>query len=254
VYRAGERRIDAARKNDMKVLIVHAHPEPQSFNAALTQAATTALREAGHDVTVSDLYAEHFDPVAGRHDFLQAANPDRFHYQSEQAHAAVNRSFAPDLAREQARLQSADLLVLQFPLWWGSPPAILKGWLERVLAYGIAYVDGRRFTSGLFKGRRAIISVTTGGTPERFRPEDVYGNIEQVLWPVRRLALEYMGYDVEEPFVSYAAPRVTDAERAVYLRTWCERVVATAAKPVTSVPLDSEALIASTGPAAWSRA
>ena len=237
----------------MRVLIVHAHPEPQSFNAALTKAAAAALRGAGHEVTVSDLYADQFNPVAGRHDFLQVADANRFHYQSEQAHAAANRSFAPDLQREQARLLSADLLVLQFPLWWGAPPAILKGWLERVLAYGIAYVDGRRFTSGLFKGRRAMMSVTTGGTPERFRPEDVYGDIDQVLWPVRRLALEYMGYDVEEPFVSYAAPRVADAEREAYLRAWCERVVRAAGKPVTSVSIDSEALIASTGPAAWSR-
>jgi NAD(P)H dehydrogenase (quinone) len=237
----------------MKVLIVHAHPEPQSFNAALTRAAAAALRDEGHEVTLSDLYADHFDPVAGRHDFLQAANPERFHYQSEQAHAAANRSFAPDIAREQARLLSVDLLVLQFPLWWGAPPAILKGWLERVLAYGIAYVDGRRFTSGLFKGRRAIMSVTTGGTPERFRSEDVYGNIEQVLWPVRRLALEYMGYDVEEPFVSYAAPRVGDAERTAYIKAWCGRVVETASKPVIPVSIDSEALIASTGPAAWAR-
>ena len=237
----------------MKVLIVHAHPEPQSFNAALTGAAADALRKAGHDVTVSDLYADRFDPVAGRHDFLEAANPDRFHYQSEQAHASLNHSFAPDLQREQARLLSADLLVLQFPLLWGAPPAILKGWLERVLAYGIAYVDGRRFSSGLFKGRRAMISVTTGGTPERFRPEDVYGNIEQVLWPVRRLALEYMGYDVEEPFVAYAAPRVGNAEREAYLKVWCTRVVEAASKSVTSASLDPEALIASTGPAAWSR-
>ena len=62
-----------------------------------------------------------------------------------------------------------------------------------------------------------------------------------------------MGYDVEEPFVSYAAPRVGDAQRTAYLRAWCARVVATASKPVTPVSLDSEALIANTGPAAWSR-
>jgi NAD(P)H dehydrogenase (quinone) len=61
----------------MKVLIVHAHPERQSFNAALTNAAVGALRDSGHVVMVSDLHAEQFDPVAGRHDFLQAADPDR---------------------------------------------------------------------------------------------------------------------------------------------------------------------------------
>ena len=71
---------------------------------------------------------------------------------------------------------------------------------------------------------------------------------------MRRLALEYVGYDVEDPFVSYAAPRVGDTQRTAYLRAWCEYVVKTASKPVTPVSLDSEALIASAGPAAWSRA
>jgi len=237
----------------MKVLIVHAHPEPASFNAALTEVASVALRGAGHAVTVSDLYAQGFDPRAGRHDFQQVADPDVFHYQREQAHAAATHSFVPELAREQERLLDADLLILQFPLWWGAPPAILKGWFDRVLAYGIAYVDGRRFASGLLKGRRAMLSVTTGGPSDRFRPEDVYGNIDQVLWPVKRLALEYMGYEVEPPFVSYAAPRVGDAERQAYLAAWQARVLETAAKPVNSIPLDSNDLIASTGPAAWTR-
>jgi NAD(P)H dehydrogenase (quinone) len=237
----------------MKILIVHAHPEPTSFNAALTMAASQALRGAGHEVTISDLYAEGFDPRAGRHDFLEVADPDSFHYQREQAHAATTQTFAPELAREQARLLEADLLILQFPLWWGAPPAIVKGWFDRVLAYGIAYVDGRRFSSGLLKGRRAMMSVTTGGTTERFRPEDVYGNIDQVLWPVKRLALQYMGYDVEPPFVSYAAPRVGDAEREAYLDAWRARVLETAAKPVTTIPIDPNELIASTGPAAWAR-
>ena len=82
----------------MKVLIVHAHPEPQSFNAALTRAAVTALLETGHEVTVSDLYADRFDPVAGRHDFLRAADPRRFHYQREQAHAAAKPILRPGLS------------------------------------------------------------------------------------------------------------------------------------------------------------
>ena len=237
----------------MKVLIVHAHPEPTSFNAALTQAATAALRDAGHEVVVSDLYAEGFQACAGRGDFVGAADAQRFHYQSEQARAAATNNFAPDLAREHERVLAADLLVLQFPLWWGGPPAILKGWIDRVLAYGIAYVDGRRFKTGVFKGRRAILSVTTGGTLERFRPEDVYGNIEQVLWPVRRLVLEYMGYEVEEPFVSYGVPRVDAARREAYLDAWRERILASAAKPVSDLKIDPTALIASIDPSAWTR-
>jgi NAD(P)H dehydrogenase (quinone) len=237
----------------MKVLIVHAHPEPHSFNGALTAAATETLREEGHDVVVSDLYAEQFNPAGGPHDFQQRARPDYFHYQTEQQNAALTHSFAPELAREQARLLEADLLILQFPIWWGGPPGILKGWFDRVLAYGVAYVDGTRFDKGLFRGRRALLGVTTGGTPQRFREEDVYGPMEKVLWPVRRLVLDYMGFELEPPFVSYAAPRVTDEERQGYLAAWRRLVADTARKPISPTPINPVELLADVGAGAWSK-
>jgi NAD(P)H dehydrogenase (quinone) len=237
----------------MQVLIVHAHPEPASFNGALTREAVDALQGAGHAVSVSDLYAEGFDAAAGRHDFTTTADPSRFHYQSEQAYAAVNQGFAAEINREQEKLRRADLLILQFPLWWGAPPAILKGWFERVLAYGFAYVDGRRFDSGLFRGRRALLSVTTGGTPARFAADGVYGEIERVLWPVRRLTLEYMGYEVEEPFVAYGVPRVGDTEREAYLAAWRQRVLAAAARELPQAKIDPLEALETVGPSAWTR-
>lgn len=237
----------------MHALIVYAHPEPTSFSAALKNRAVAALARTGHTVEVSDLYGERFNPVAGRHDFTSVANPERFHYQSEQEFAARSGTFAPDIEREQARVRKADVLVLQFPLWWGGTPAILKGWFERVLAYGFAYVDGRRFETGLFKGRRALFSVTTGGTPERFSSTGVYGEIERVLYPVERLLLQYMGFDVEPPFVAYAAPRVGDAERQAYLAAWEARVLKSMSKPVTRADEDLATSLAAIGPAAWQR-
>ena len=235
------------------VLIVTAHPEPTSFNHALSARAIAALEGAGHRVLHSDLYAEGFNAEGGRGDFTDTADPARFHYQSEQTHACRTGSFAPDIAREQARLLQADLLILQFPLWWGGPPAILKGWIDRVLAYGYAYVDGARFDTGLFGGRRAALSVTTGGTPARFSDEGVYGPIETVLWPVRRLALEYMGFTVEPPFVSYGAPRIGEEGRAVLLDDWAARVLALAALPTdrSRRPADPLALAPE---GAWTRA
>jgi NAD(P)H dehydrogenase (quinone) len=227
----------------MKILIVHAHPEPDSFNGALTRQAARALKDAGHEVAVSDLYADSFNPLACRDDFLGSASDERFHYQSEQAHAASGAGFAPELAREQTRLLQAELLILQFPLWWGAPPAIMKGWFDRVLAYGVAYVDGARFGSGFFKGRRALISVTTGGTAARFSSDQVYGDIDQVLWPVRRLVLEYLGFDVEEPFVSYAAPRTSAEDRTRYLAQWRDRVLGAASRPVQIERIDESGAI-----------
>jgi NAD(P)H dehydrogenase (quinone) len=144
---------DENEETTMNALIVYAHPEPASFNTALKDAAVEAIVVAGHQVEVSDLYGERFNPVAGRHDFTTVADPARFHYQAEQILAAQQDGFSDEIKREHARVNQADVIILQFPLWWGAPPAILKGWFERVLAYGFAYADGRRFDKGLFRGR-----------------------------------------------------------------------------------------------------
>ncbi|PWV97110.1 NAD(P)H dehydrogenase (quinone) [Hoeflea marina] len=234
------------------VLFVLANPEPGSFCHALVDAGRVALETAGHDVQVSDLYTLGFNPVAGRHDFVGAADPGRFHYQSEQARAARLGAFSADIAAEQQKVAAADILVPVFPLWWGGPPAMLKGWFERVLAYGFAYVDGYRFESGLFRGRRAVFAVTTGGTPARFSVDGVYGPIEDVLMPVRRLGLEYMGYEVSEAFVAYAAPRVEPEVRSEYLADFAARLMEVAALPVAPVRSDIHPL--DLGPeAAWTR-
>ncbi|MEJ8572651.1 NAD(P)H-dependent oxidoreductase [Microbaculum marinum] len=208
----------------MKVFIVYAHPEPTSFCAALKNHAVATLEAAGHEVLVSDLYAENFNPVAGRHDFLGVHDPDRFHYQNEQLHAAEGGGFSPELAREQERLQWCDVAILVFPLWWSNLPAILKGWADRVLAYGFAYLDGLRFERGLFKGKRGMVCVTTGGTTERFSPDGVYGPIGPILRPANRGVFEYLGMEVIDPFVAYAAPRVDDDERRQYLSAWEQRL------------------------------
>lgn len=223
----------------MRVLIVYAHPEPTSFTGSMRDVAVQALRGAGHTVEVSDLYAEEFNPRAGRHDFSTVANSERFHYQSEQAHAATHQAFAPDIAREQARVTDSELLLFVFPLWWGGVPGILKGWFDRVLAYGFAYEDGMRYETGFFQGRRGLLGVVTGGTPHRFSEDGTYGSIEQVLWPTQHCLIEYMGLSTSQPFVAYAAPRVDDDQRQDYLDQWRRRVLEAATHdpaPVEDTP------------------
>ncbi|MEI4770053.1 NAD(P)H-dependent oxidoreductase [Psychrobacillus sp. FJAT-51614] len=204
----------------VNVLIVYAHPEPQSFTHALKEKAVQTLLKAGHKVEVSDLYFDHFNPVAGRHDFKLQGDPSKFHYQSEQLYASEHDHFSDDIAREQEKLLNLDLCILVFPLWWGGMPAILKGWFDRVLAYGVAYSDGQRFSKGYFKKRRGIIALTTGGTKQRFSTDDVYGSIDKILYPINRCMLEYMGLDVYDPFIAYASPRVSLEERLNYLKQW----------------------------------
>ena len=212
----------------MKTLIVHAHPEPTSFNAALTETAVATLTAAGHAVEVSDLYAANFSATAGRHDFVGAADPDRFDYQAEQRHAVVNGTFADDLRREQERVLWCDLLILQFPLWWFGPPAILKGWIDRVMAYKFAYDSENRFERGYLRGRRAMVSVTTGGTVDRFDADGLYGEIAPYLRPIEFGVLRYVGMEVAAPFIAYAAPRVPADQRRAYLADYGARLLALA--------------------------
>lgn len=204
----------------MHILNVYCHPEAQSFTHALLERACKVFDEQGHTYDISDLYGENFNPVAGRHDFTSVARPDYFHYQTEQYYAAEHGTFAPDIQREQDRVRRADVMIFYFPLWGGSLPAMLKGWFDRVLAYGFSYVDGTRFDTGLFKGRAGMCCIPTGGTRERFSPEGVYGSIDNMLFPFTRGTLAYLGLDVADPFVAYAAPRVGDEGRRELLNEW----------------------------------
>lgn len=208
----------------MNVFIVYAHPEPTSFNGALKDVAVKTLTAAGHDVVVTDLHAENFDPRAGRHDFTEIADLKRFDYQVEQKHAAETGTYSSEIARDQDRLFWCDLLIFQFPIWWFGPPGILKGWIDRVLGYGRLYDLGHRYATGLLQGRRAIVSTTTGGPAERFGPEGQYDDIGAYLRPIEFGVFEYLGFEALDRFVAWSAGRVDDAARQAYLDEWAARL------------------------------
>ncbi|ENU45330.1 hypothetical protein F984_03589 [Acinetobacter nosocomialis NIPH 2119] len=129
----------------MNILIVHAHPEPLSFTTSLKTTAQQTFKKLGHRVEVSDLYAMQFNPVASKEDFLELNQPDYFNYALEQRNAAKQNLLAPDIQGEIEKVKRADLIILNFPLYWTSVPAILKGWIDRV------------FVSGLFLWRKAFL-------------------------------------------------------------------------------------------------
>jgi len=121
----------------MHVLIVHAHPEPQSFTTSMLKTAVADLTAAGHSVEVSDLYAMNWNPVASAADFAGRKNPEYLVYALEQRHGYENGTIADDIAAEVEKVKRADLIMLSFPLYWFSVPAILKGWIDRVLISGV---------------------------------------------------------------------------------------------------------------------
>ncbi len=186
----------------MHAHFVLAHPEPQSFNAHLVASGADALQAAGWTVTVSDLYAMGFDPCERAEHYPLRTAPARFDVQSEQRHASATGTLPQQVREELAAMDRADLLVLQYPMWWHLPPAILKGWFDRVLAYGDAYTSAKRFEDGRFVGKRAMLSVTVGTSRETYAHDGRSGDIDLMLWPVN-FSLAYVGYTVLEPFVAY---------------------------------------------------
>lgn len=228
----------------MHALIVHCHPEPASFNGALTAVARETLQALGYTVEVSDLYAEGFDPVERAAHYPERADPDRFAALAEQRHASRHGKLPDDVRREIDRLERADLVVLQFPLWWHAQPAMLKGWFDRVFVNGGLYTSTMRYDRGYFRGRRAICSVTTGAPAKACVPGGRGGDIQALLWPVQ-YSLYYMGFSVLPAFVAFAVQgagyayqdqdafaRQLDADKA----RWRQRLAGVEATPSLAFP------------------
>ena len=138
----------------MRALLVHCHPDPASYSAALRDAAGAALRRAGHEVDLLDLYATRFDPV------LSPA--ERASYNADTARNVAG------VADHVARLRRAEALVVVYPTWLYGPPAMLKGWLERVWLPGVAF-SVPRFKGDRVRGAltniRVFVGITTSGAP-----------------------------------------------------------------------------------------
>jgi NAD(P)H dehydrogenase (quinone) len=210
----------------MKILIVFAHPEPTSFGRSLLDRGVGALKEAGHQVTVSDLYAMGFNPVASAADFTQRRFPDALQYDREQKHATAHHAFSDDIQGEIDKLLDCDMLILQFPLWWFSMPAIMKGWIDRVFVNGLVYGSGRRFDAGGMKGRRAMVSVTTACYPEMVEPDGLLAHLDINLWHLQHGTLAYAGFDVLPPFAAWSIHYTTPEKRAGYLEQYAQRLAA----------------------------
>jgi len=205
----------------MKVLVVFAHPEPRSFTGALRDAAIQTLLEEGHEVVQSDLYQMPFNPVPGWHDFQDHDQIDYFGYSAEQKRATEGGTFAPDLRVEMDKVSACDLLLFIFPLWWYSMPAIMKGWVDRVFAYGFAYGGGRWFDAGVFKGKQAMLAVNIGGPESAYNPDGLQGGIDQILFPIHHGILAYTGFQVHEPFVAFSGDA---GKREAVLDTFVARI------------------------------
>ena len=138
----------------LNTLLIYAHPVPSSFNAAVFEVTKQALLDAGHDLRVTDLYAEEFDPVLTRED--------------REAYLTDTQSLIDKVPEHVANLRWAEALVFVFPTWYYGPPAILKGWFERVWLSGVTFEVAERkgqTTSSKIRNIRRLLVITTSGSP-----------------------------------------------------------------------------------------
>lgn len=165
----------------------------------------------------SDLYAMGWNPVVTAADFGDAVGDgDRLDVAGASERALRGGTLAPDIRAEHDKLARADTVVVQFPLWWHGTPAILKGWLDRVLVQGYAYNvrdragRTRRYGDGGLAGRRALAVVTVGaGTG--LGPRGLHGDLAEVLFPLLHGTFWYTGMQVAEPVLVPGASRLDDA-------------------------------------------
>lgn len=151
----------------MRVLTILAHPHPGSFNHAIAEAAVAALEAGGHEIVFHDLYAEGFDPLLSSNEIPKGARIDEA------------------LARHCRDLAEAEGIIVVHPNWWGMPPAILKGWVDRVVRPGVAYEflegdSGEGVPRGLLRARKALVFNTTNTGAKR--EQEAFGDPLQTLW------------------------------------------------------------------------
>ena len=151
----------------MKALLILGHPTEGSFNHAIADTTVSKLRENGHEVTYHDLYAEKFDPLLLGEEIPKDAELD------------------PQIEKHCREIKEADGIIIIHPNWWGQPPAILKGYIDRVIRAGVAYEflegdNGEGVPNGLLKAETAIV-FNTSNTPEK-RELEVFGDPLETIW------------------------------------------------------------------------
>jgi putative NADPH-quinone reductase len=151
----------------MNISVILAHPNKQSFNHVIAETAIKQLQRNGHEVIFHDLYYEKFDPI--------------LHLNEIQDKAPLPKK----IEIHCKEIGSADGIIIIHPNWWGQPPAILKGWVDRVMRPGVAYKflegdKGEGIPVGLLKAKAAIV-FNTANTPPK-REQEVFGDPLQLLW------------------------------------------------------------------------
>jgi NAD(P)H dehydrogenase (quinone) len=190
--------------------VILAHPDAESFNAAVARTWCETARACGHEAELRDLYRLGFDPVLKA---SEQPRPDRY-------------AMSNDVAAELAAIQGADVFVLVYPVWFGAPPAILKGYVDRVLGAGFDYGSIRERAHHRFMSGKQLVSISTSGNSLQWLDEQgawislrsVFGDYLAKAFSMARsehLHLANIADNMTERHVHEELYRVTELARAI---------------------------------------
>lgn len=198
---------DSSAPNALYVL---AHPLEHSLNRELYEAGIAKLAET-HTVSTSDLYSMGFHPLLGPADVASTTSPESS-FLEEWDLALRNTSLPADVRAEQQKLFAADLIVIQFPLWWYQVPAMLKGWIDRVFGGSLGSHDPdpqtglpQRYGAGALVGKRALLVVTAGEDSKTLGSRGISGDLDSLLFGLTHGTLFYAGIAPYQTHVVYDA-------------------------------------------------
>jgi NAD(P)H dehydrogenase (quinone) len=178
----------------MKILVVYSHPNPKSFNHAILETLTGTLRKRGDEVRVRDLYTLGFDPVLKASDF----------------EAIAEQRAQDDVREEQKHVAWADVLVFLFPLWWAGPPAVAKGYMDRVFSDGFAYRFDEKGHHRLLSSKKVLTITTLGDTEENYRKKGFFEAMNRLM---DGITFDFSGLQVIGHKYFGSVPSAGDPER-----------------------------------------
>ncbi|MDO4274320.1 MAG: NAD(P)H-dependent oxidoreductase [Eubacteriales bacterium] len=201
----------------MKISVIFGHPYEYSFNSAIAETVIKVLKENGHTVIFHDLYQEEFSPVLPKEELVS------------------DHTNEPLVLRHQQEIKEADGIIIIHPNWWGQPPAILKGWVDRILRENVAYTfpkgdNGGGLPIGLLKAKAALV-FNTSNTPKR-REDEVFGDPLERLW--RDCIFDFCGVTVFERIMFRVIADSCEKDREQWLLQAKEMVNRYFPRPVTN--------------------
>lgn len=177
-----------------------------------------------------------FDPIAKRDDFITPRRPEYIVYSAEQRYGYNNGTLKRDIRNEVAKLAKCDLLVLNFPVFWFSVPAILKGWLDRILIAGLCYSAGNFYDRGGLAGKRALVTATIGSREHMFGERAIHGEFACMFKHLLQGTLAYSGLEVVQPFVVWRLPHAGRETKRHILHGYHNHLLNLDATPALSMP------------------